>query len=56
MTPMTIDYETQLNLNLPWALLEGSMFFEEKGGLHLTLHRITQRLRELWRSVQGDEG
>jgi hypothetical protein len=45
--PMTAAYETQLNNDLQWALREGSMFFEEKGGLHLTLQRITQRLREL---------
>lgn len=46
MAPM-IAYETHLNSDLPWALREGSMYFEEKGGLHLTLHKITQRLREL---------
>jgi hypothetical protein len=44
---MTAAYETHLNHDLQWALLEGSMFFEEKGGLHLTLQKITQRLREL---------
>jgi len=44
---MTAAYETQLNDDLQWALREGSMFFEEKGGLHLALRRITQRLREL---------
>jgi hypothetical protein len=45
--PMTATYETHLNDNLQWALREGSMFFEEKGGLHVTLQRIAQRLREL---------
>jgi len=28
-------------------LQEGSMFFEQKSGLHLTLRNITQRLRKL---------
>jgi hypothetical protein len=44
---MTTAYETQLDRDLHWALQEGSMFFEERGGLHDTLRRITQRLREL---------
>ena len=44
---MTAAYETHLNHDLQWALREGSMFFEEKGGLHLTLQRIVQRLRDL---------
>jgi len=44
---MIAAYETQLNIDLQWALREGSMFFEEKGGLHLALARITQRLHEL---------
>jgi hypothetical protein len=44
---MTAAYETELNNSLQWALREGSMFFEEKGKLHVTLGRITQRLREL---------
>src|SRR3989337_2924651 len=44
---MTAAYETHLHNDLHWALREGSMFFEEKGGLHRTLQRITQRLREL---------
>ena len=45
--PMTAAYETHLNTDLQWALREGGMYFEQKSGLHLTLHRITQRLREL---------
>ena len=41
--PMTAAYETHLNHDLQWALREGSMFFEEKGGLHRTLQRIVKR-------------
>jgi hypothetical protein len=44
---MTAAYETELSNNLQWALREGSMFFESKGGLHVTLRRVTERLREL---------
>jgi hypothetical protein len=44
---MTTAYETRLNRDLQWALREGSMFFEQKGGLHLALRKITQRLSEL---------
>ncbi|MCD4726507.1 MAG: nucleotidyltransferase family protein [Pirellulales bacterium] len=44
---MTIAYETHLNDDLQWALREGSMFFEEKGGQHLALQRIAERLREM---------
>jgi hypothetical protein len=44
---MTAAYETQLSRDLQWALQEGSMFFEQKSGLHLTLRNITRRLREL---------
>ena len=44
---MTVAYETQLDHDLQNALWEGSMFFEGKGGLHRTLHAITQRLGKL---------
>ena len=44
---MTAAFETHLNNDLQWALREGSMYFEEKGGLHDTLHKIARRLREL---------
>jgi hypothetical protein len=44
---MTAAYETHLNRDLQWALREGSMFFEQKSGLHLALRKITQRLSEL---------
>jgi len=47
MAPMIVAYETHLNRDLQWALREGSMFFEQKGGLHLALRKITQRLGEL---------
>jgi hypothetical protein len=44
---MTIAYEQLLNGQLQWALQEGSMHFEEKSAVHLTLRKITQRLAEL---------
>jgi len=44
---MTIAYEQLLNRQLQWALQEGSMHFEEKSAVHLTLRKITQRLAEL---------
>jgi len=44
---MTIAYEQLLNRRLQWALQEGSMHFEEKSAVHLTLRKITQRLTEL---------
>jgi hypothetical protein len=47
MAAMTAAYEANLNSDLQWALREGSMFFEQKGGLHLALQKITARLREL---------
>ena len=42
-----IPYEERLNRNPQWALLEGSMHFEENSAVHKTLHRITRRLNEL---------
>lgn len=44
---MTAAYEQLLDDQLDWALQEGSMFFEEKGAVHRTLHRIAERLEEL---------
>jgi hypothetical protein len=44
---MSIAYEELLSRELQWALREGSMHFEEKSAVHLTLRKITQRLREL---------
>jgi len=44
---MTIAYEQLLDRQLQWALQEGSMHFEEKSAVHLTLRKIAQRLAEL---------
>ena len=44
---MTIAYEQLLARQLQWALQEGSMHFEEKSAVHLTLRKITRRLHEL---------
>ena len=44
---MTIAYEQLLDRGLEFALREGSMHFEEKSAVHLTLRKITQRLAEL---------
>jgi len=44
---MTVAYEELLGRRLEWALREGSMHFEEKSAVHLTLRKITQRLGEL---------
>jgi len=46
-SPMATAYEQLLSRELQWALREGSMHFEEKSAVHVTLRRITQRLREL---------
>ena len=44
---MTIAYEQLLGRQLQWALQEGSMHFEKKSAVHLTLRKIAQRLAEL---------
>lgn len=44
---MTVAYEQLLSRELEWALREGSMHFEEKSAVHLTLRKITGRLGEL---------
>ena len=44
---MSVAYETRMSDDLHWALREGSMFFEQKGGLHATLQKIARRLGEL---------
>jgi hypothetical protein len=44
---MTLSYEHHLNHDLQWALQEGSMHFEGKGAVNLTLEKITRRLAEL---------
>jgi hypothetical protein len=40
-------YEQLLDQNVSWALQEGSMHFEEKSAVHVTLRRITKKLKEL---------
>jgi hypothetical protein len=42
-----ITYEQRLNENLHWALLQGSMHFENRSEVHHTLRRIVKRLDEL---------
>ena len=41
------SYESQLNSDLNWALLEGSMHFEGTSAVHRTLERLVARLNEL---------
>lgn len=41
------SYETQLNSDLNWALLEGSMYLEGTGGVQNTLHRLVENLNRL---------
>jgi hypothetical protein len=41
------SYETQLNADLNWALLEGSMYFEGTSGVQRTLHRLVDNLNRL---------
>jgi hypothetical protein len=40
-------YESQLNGNLNWALMEGSMHFEGTSAVHRTLKRLAHHLDEL---------
>src|SRR5262245_47055625 len=42
-----ITYEQRLNRDLPWALREGSMHFEEESAVHKTMKRIVGRLEEM---------
>lgn len=42
-----VTYEEQLDRDTNWALLEGSMHFEEKSAVHTTLRNLTQALNEL---------
>jgi hypothetical protein len=42
-----ITYERRLNQNPRWALLEGSMHFEERSAVHQTLKKVVKRLEEL---------
>lgn len=41
------SYESLLNGDLNWALLEGSMHFEGNSAVHRTLRRLASRLEEL---------
>src|SRR5436190_14563196 len=42
-----ITYEQRLNQNPHWALLEGSMHFEQANSVHQALRKITRKLDEL---------
>jgi hypothetical protein len=42
-----LTYEEKLDRDLAWALLEGSMHFEEKSAVHATLRNLTRALNEL---------
>lgn len=42
-----LPYEKRLDLDLAWALREGSMHFEKDSAVHRTLRKITHRLDEL---------
>jgi len=42
-----LTYEEKLDRDLQWALLEGSMHFEEKSAVHTTLRNLTRTLNEL---------
>jgi hypothetical protein len=42
-----ITYEEQLNRDVRWAFMEGSMHFERESAVHKTLERIARRLEDL---------
>lgn len=42
-----VTYEEQLNRDVGWAFLEGSMHFERESAVHKTLEKIARRLEEL---------
>jgi hypothetical protein len=42
-----LTYEQKLDRDTQWALLEGSMHFEEKSAVHATLQSLTKALNEL---------
>ncbi len=44
---MTTAYEQLLDRQLQWALQEGSLHFEEKSAVHVTLRKLARRLAEL---------
>ncbi|MBC8112760.1 MAG: hypothetical protein H7062_00115, partial [Candidatus Saccharimonas sp.] len=43
----TSSYEARLTNAREWAMAESDAFFQEKGKVHETLRRVTQRLTEL---------
>jgi hypothetical protein len=42
-----ITYEQKLDRDSAWALMEGSMHFEERSAVHTTMHTLARRLDEL---------
>jgi hypothetical protein len=42
-----LTYEEKLNRDTAWALLEGSMHFEERSAVHKTMQNLAKRLDEL---------
>ncbi len=42
-----LTYEEKLNRDTAWALLEGSMYFEERSAVHTTLRNLVKELNEL---------
>ena len=42
-----LTYEEKLNRDTAWALLEGSMHFEERSAVHTTLRNLVKELNEL---------
>ena len=42
-----LTYEEKLDRDTAWALLEGSMHFEERSAVHITLRNLTHALNEL---------
>lgn len=42
-----VTYEEKLNRDVAWALLEGSMYFEERSAVHDTMRHLVKELNEL---------
>lgn len=47
MNDSLLTYEEKLNRDISWALLEGSIHFEERSAVHATMRKLTQALGEL---------
>ena len=47
MATVVIPYEQRLNENRRWALMEGSMHFENESAVHTSLQRIAKRLDDI---------